>query len=120
MVIATHQKHHLRPLQLRFSLEKKDIEQVPEHPILGVVIDVEMKWQPHHNNLCKIVFRKLFLLSQLRCNVNATACTLFYNARILSHINNAYTVWDRCSKVHQKKKSNYSLHRRAAKFILLV
>ena len=103
MVIATHQKHHLRPLQLKFALGKNDIEQVPEHHIIGVIINVEMmKWQPHPNNLSKIVFQRLFPISQLGCNVNATACKLFYDAHILSHINNASPVWDRCSEVHPK------------------
>ena len=102
MVIATHQKHQLSPLQIKLALGKNDTKQVPEHHILGIIIDVEMmKWQPHPNNLCKIVFQKLFLLSQLGCNVNATACKLFYNAYILSHINNVSTVWDRCTEVHQ-------------------
>ena len=54
MMIATHQKHQLSPLQLRLSLGKTHIEQVRELRVLGVAIDDETKWQSHHNNLCKM------------------------------------------------------------------
>ena len=66
MVIATRQKHQLSPLQLKLTLEKTDIEQVHEHRVLGVTIDAEMKWQSQLNNVCKIVSKNFFLLSQLR------------------------------------------------------
>ncbi|WP_295438308.1 hypothetical protein, partial [Thiolapillus sp.] len=116
MVIATRQKHQLSPLQLKLTLEKTDIEQVHEHRVLGVTIDAEMKWQSQLSNVCKIVSKKLFLLSQLRYYVNVKARKLFYSAHILSHINYASTLWDGCSEVHLKKLN--SLHRRAAKLIL--
>ena len=58
MVIATRQKHQLSPLQLKLTLEKTDIEKVHQHRVLGVTIDVEMKWQSHLSNVCKIVFKK--------------------------------------------------------------
>ena len=116
VVIATRQKHQLSPLQLKLTLKKTDIEQVHEHRVLGVTIDAEMKWQSHLSNVCKIVSKNLFLLSQLRYYVNVKARKLFYSAHILSYINCASTLWDGCSEVHLKKL-NY-LHRRAAKLIL--
>ena len=58
MVIATHQKHQLSPLQLKLTLEKTDTEQVREHRVLGVTIDAEMKWQSHLSNVCKNVSKK--------------------------------------------------------------
>ena len=67
MVIAARQKHQLSPLQLKLTLEKTDIEQVREHRVLGLTIDAEMKWQSHLSNVCKIVSKKLFLLSQVLC-----------------------------------------------------
>ena len=85
MVIATRQKHQLRPLQLKLTPEKTDIEQVHEHHVLGVTIDAEIKWRSHVSNVCKTVSKTLFLLSQLRYYVNVKARKLFYSARILSH-----------------------------------
>ena len=79
MVIATRQKHQLSPLQLKLTLEKTDIEHVHEHRVLGVTIDAEMKWQSQLSNVCKIVSKKLVLLSQLRYYVNVKARKLFYS-----------------------------------------
>ena len=103
MVIATRQKQQQSPLQLKLTLEKTDNEQVHEHCVLGVTIDTEMKWQSHLSNVCKIVSKKLFLLSQLRYYVNVKARKLFYSAHISSHINYASTLWDGCNDVHLKK-----------------
>ena len=103
MVIATPQKHQLSPFQLKRTLQKTDNEQVHEHRILGVTIDAEMKWQSQLSNVCKIVSKNLFLLSQLRYYVNVKARKLFYSAHILSHTNYASTLWDGCSEVHLKK-----------------
>ena len=108
MVIATHQKHQLSPLQLRLSLEKTDCAQEHEHRVLGVTIDAEMRWRSQLSNVCKIVSKKLFLLSQLRYYVNVKARKLFYNAHILSHINYASTLWGGCSEGHLKKKPQFS------------
>ena len=116
MVIATRQKHQLSPLHLKLTLEKTDIEQVHEQCVLGVTIDAEMKWQSQCSNVCKILSKKLFLLSQLRYYVNVRARKLFHSAHILSHVNYASTLWDGCSEVHLKILN--SLHRRAAKLIL--
>ena len=82
MVIATRQKHQLSPLQLKLTLEKTDIEKVHQHRVLGVTIDAEMKWQSHLSNVCKIVSKNLFLLSQLRYYVNVKVRKLFYSAHI--------------------------------------
>ena len=121
MLIATRQKHQLSPLQLKLTLEKTDIEQVHEHRVLGVTKDAEMKWQSHPSNVCKIVSKSLFLLSQLKYYVNVKARKLVYSAHILSYTNYASTLWDVCSEVHLKKTTTHnlnSLHRRATKLIL--
>ena len=69
-MIATRQKHQLSLFQPRLTLEKTYIEQVHEHRVLGVIIDAEIKWQPHLNNKFKIVSKTLFLLSQFKYYVN--------------------------------------------------
>ena len=56
-----------------------------------------MKWQPHLNNMCKIVSKNP--VSQLMYYVNVTARKLFYSAHILSDIIYASTMWDGCSEI---------------------
>ena len=116
MVLTTRQIHQRRPLTLNLTLRKTRVQQVREHRVLGVIIDEELKWQSHIDNVCKHVSKNLFLLSQLRHYVDSDARKIFFQAHLLSHINYASTVWSGASEVHLKKLN--SLHRRAAKLIL--
>ena len=116
MVLTTRQKHQRRPLTLNLTLGKTPVQQLREHRVLGVIIDEELKWQSHIDNVCKHVSKNLFLLNQLRHYVDSDALKIFFQAHLLSHINYASTVWSGASEVHLKKLN--SPHRRAAKLIL--
>ena len=116
MVLTARQKHQRRPLTRNLTLGKTAVQQVREHRVLGVIIDEELKWQSHIDNVCKRVSKKKILLSQLRHYVDSDARKIFFQAHLLSHINYASTVWSGASEVHLKKLN--SLHRRAAKLIL--
>ena len=116
IVLASRQKHQLKPLILNLILGTNIIEQVREHRVLGITIDEELKWQPHIDNICEQVARNLFLLGQLRKYVGIDCHKLFINAHLMVHINYASTLWSNASEVHFKKIN--SLHRRAAKLIL--
>ena len=117
MVQTTRQKHQRRPLTRNRTLGKNPVQQVREHRLLGVIIDEELKWQSHIDNICKHLSKNLFLLSQLRHYVDSDARRkIFFQAHLLSHINYASTVWSGVREVHLKKLN--SLHTRAAKLIL--
>ena len=106
IILASRQKHQLKPLILHLILGTNIIEQVREHSVLGITIDKELKWQPHIDNICKQVARNLFLLVQLRKYVDIDCRKLFFNAHLMAHINYASTVWSNASEVHLKKKKN--------------
>ena len=55
MLIATRQKHQLRPLNLNLSLNDTHIEQVHEHRHLGVIMDGEFSWRPYIIGTRKVV-----------------------------------------------------------------
>ena len=116
MVLTTKQRHQRRPLTLNLTLEKSPVQQVCEHRVLSVIIDEELKWQSHIDNICKHLSKNIFLLSQLRHYVDSDARKIFFQAHLLSHMNYASTVWSGASEVHLKKLN--SLHKRAAKLIL--
>ena len=77
-MIATRKRHQLSPLQLQRTLETTRIEQVHDHRVLGVTVDVEMLCQSHLNNLCKTVSKNVIPLSQLRHYVNYFKVHTFY------------------------------------------
>ena len=48
MLLATKQKHQLRPLILNLSLKDNHIQQVHEHRHLGIIIDDEFNFATPH------------------------------------------------------------------------
>ena len=117
MVLASRQKHQLKPLILNLTLGTNITEQVRQHRVLRIATDEELKRQPHIYNICKQVARNLFLLGQLRKYVDIDCRKLFFNAHLMAPTYYASTVWSNASEVHLKKLS--SLHRRAAKLIII-
>ena len=115
IVISTRQKHQRAPLNINLYLGTDPIEQVSSHRLLGVVIDDEMRWNLHINNVCRSVSKNLYLLSKLKYYIDASAQKMFFHAHCLSHINYASNVWSGAGEVHLKKLN--SLHRRAGKII---
>ena len=115
MIIATRQKLQREPLKLKLSLGQKQIEQVQQHRVLGVMLDSEFKWLPHLDNVLKSVSRNLYLLSQLRHVADTESLMMFFYAHILPHVNYASNIWDGCADQHMKKLN--SLYRRAFKLI---
>jgi hypothetical protein len=115
MVIASRQKHQLTPLNLSLFLDSKEIQQVTEHRLLGVIIDEKLSWKTHIEFVCKQVSRNIYLLSQLSNYVSMNALKLFFHAHCMSHINYASSIWCNASEVHLLKLN--SLHKRAAKII---
>ena len=68
MLLATRQKHQLRPLL--FSLKNSHTEQFYEHRHLCVIIDDEFSWRPHITGTCKTA-KKIFI----RCHSSDTLWT---------------------------------------------
>ena len=118
MLIATRQKHQLNPLYLNLYINQTSIKQVTKHRLLGVIIDNNLRWDAHVNNLTKRISQKVFLLSKLKYIVNSSSCKLFFNCHIRSHIDYASVIWDGCSLAISRNLA--SLHRRCAKLLLPV
>ena len=115
MVITTRQKHQLKPLILDLKLDDKMIEQVESHKVLGVTIDMKFTWEPHINNICRIVARNVYLLKLLRNYVETKYLKIFFHAHCMSHMNYASSIWSRADDIHLKPLN--SIHRRAAKLM---
>ena len=110
MLLATRQKHQLRPLHFNLSRNDTNIEQVHEHRHLGVITDDDFSWRPHITGTCKTVSKKSLSV--------VTAQTLkrkiFYHAHISPHL--TYASGDGCSDILFNKLN--SLRRRAAKLMI--
>ena len=60
MVIASRQKHQLKPPMLKLTLGTNIIEQVCEHRVHEVTLEEELKWQSYTDYVCEQLARNLF------------------------------------------------------------
>ena len=116
MIITTRQKQQVIRAKLNLKLDHKNIQEVKQHKMLGVIIDSELTWNQHIVNLIKKISKNTFLLTKLKKYTTTEHLKLFFNAHILSHINYASTLYDGCSKDMLKQLN--SVYRRAVKHLI--
>uniref|UniRef100_A0A1B6GY92 Reverse transcriptase domain-containing protein n=1 Tax=Cuerna arida TaxID=1464854 RepID=A0A1B6GY92_9HEMI len=89
--------------QLVFGRRKEDvrvlpsIETVREAKYLGVVIDEDLKWTPHVDNLCNKLSSGLYVIRRIRSICNVTVATTAYYALFETHLRYAIIVWGKSS-----------------------
>ena len=91
MVIASRQKHQLKPPMLKFTLGTNIIEQVCEHRVHEVTLEEELKWQSYTDYVCEQLARNLFSHSQLKRYASMDCRKMFFKAHIPAHVNYAST-----------------------------
>ena len=91
MVIASRQKHQLKPPMLKLTLGTNIIEQVCEHRVLGVTLEEELKWQSYTDYVCEQFARNLFSHSQLKRYASMDCRKMFFKAHIPADVNYAST-----------------------------
>ena len=56
MLITTEQRrHHLRNNQLAITLNNRELQQVKQHKVIGVVVEEKLQWCGHVNGVFKNV-----------------------------------------------------------------
>ena len=98
MIIAPRQKLQLTKPKLNLTLGASIIEEVKEHKMLGLIVDNNLTWNKHIENMIKKLSKNAYLLSRLKRYAKPTHLQMFFNAHIISHINFASTIWDGCSQ----------------------
>ena len=118
MILTTRQKRQILsspPVQLLVG--NKQLHEVSEHKLLGVIIDNNLTWGPHIRYLCKSLAKRVYQSAKIKNFLTFHARKTFFQAHIQSRIDYASTLWDSASESLLKPLK--SLHRRAVKIILL-
>ena len=116
MVITTRQKHQLSDLSLRLSMDGQNIENVVEHRLLGLIVDIKFRWQAQIEHICKSLSKKtVSSFSTAMYHQDRYQKTLQQRSRKTSHrlcVSSVGWLWR-----STLKKLN-CLHRRAGKLVL--
>lgn len=69
------------------------IEQVTEHKFLGLILDKNINWKAHINNLCKKLSRFVFALRKLTERVSQQTALIAYHGHVLSNFRYGIIHW---------------------------
>jgi exonuclease III len=98
------------------QLQGKLIERVPKFSYLGVMLDEQISWKEHTEEICNKVSKRLGLLSRIRSCLTIDASKCVYNSVVQPIFDYTDAVWSElpagCSQSLQK------LQNRAARIIL--
>ena len=87
-----------RSLDIRIN--DKSLNQVSEHPYLGIYLDSSLKWNKQILEMCSNVSRKLALLGRLRKILNRDMLNMLYLSMIQPRLDYGISVWGYCSNTN--------------------
>ena len=88
------------PLRLDVKIDDSVIEQVSSHKILGVVIDSQMKYESHIDELCKKLSKRIGLLKHISPFLKQRQRETYYNGVIKPTLLYGSMIWDSCNVEH--------------------
>ena len=100
---------------LRVVINNTKIERKSTVKYLGILIDDNLKWDSHINNVSKILSRNLGVISRAKFFLSSNYLLLLYNALILPYLNYCAAVWG--SNYPTKVDKLIKLQKRAIRII---
>jgi len=113
MVIGSKQNK-----QLTLRLNETVLANVICHKVLGVIIDNNLNWRQHIDNVCKALNNESSLLKHILYYLTDEMKLLYYNAYLLPMFDYCCTVWGNNNKryinkilIFQKRAANLILNK---------
>ena len=98
LIFSSRKAKYIGNPSLSLVMNGNEIEQVSHAKMLGVVLDSNLNWAYHIDNLCSTVNSRLALLRRIQPYLNQVCSIRFYNSCIHSHIIYCSVAWGNCSK----------------------
>ncbi len=96
MLVTTWQKRASLPeneRKMKVKMYVKYLENVESEKLLGVVINYNLSWKSHINEVVSNIYRKLALLRRIKGCLPLATRKLFTNSHILPYIDYCSLVW---------------------------
>ena len=87
-------------LRLDVKIDDSVVEQVSSHKILGVVIDSQMNYKSHIDELCKKLSKRIGLLKHISPFLKQRQRETYYNGVIKPTLLYGSMIWDSCNVEH--------------------
>ncbi len=115
MLIGSHRSLAKMP-EMSIHINNKPLHKVPIYKYLGMLIDSNLKWNDHINNMIPKISAKIGILRSLRNIVPTDTLIQNYNAIVQPHLDYGDAVYDSASQTskyrlrklqNQRCKINY-------------
>ena len=117
MLVAGKRLHKkMSSTSLTVHVNSVELEQVQSHELLGVIIDTQLNFNEHIDNLCKKLTQCIAVLKKIRCHLPLDQRILYNNAMIKQTMTYGSSVWVSTSVDNLNKL--FRLQTRAARVIL--
>ena len=84
---------------LEVAMDTAEIEQVASHKLLGLIIDEDLTYEVHIDNLCNKLTKQLGLLRYISPYFKKNQRIIYFNAVIKPLMMFASSVWTSCNKM---------------------
>ena len=109
-------ERHMSSTSLSVHVNSVELEQVQSHKLLGVIIDTQLNFNEHIDNLCKKLTQRIAVLKKIRRHLPLDQRILYYNTMIKQTMMYGSSVWVSTSVDNLNKV--FRLQKRAARVIL--
>ena len=92
-------------LRLDVKIDDSVIEQVSSHKILGVVIDSQMNYESHIDELCKKLSKRIGLLRHISPFLKQRQRETYYNGVIKPTLLYGSMIWGSCNVKHLPQRA---------------
>ena len=117
ILICSQQKRAYLPSNsLNVTVCGETLECVTSQKVLGLIIDQNLTWKPHNDNLCSEIFKLIGLLWRNKSLLPFACKQLFYNSYIQPKIDYFLPLWGNASKApldklwRLQKKAVFIIH----------
>ena len=110
MLVGTGAKlNHVQCDNFSIKIEDCELENVNKYKCLGVLVDNELNWHKHVNNIIQKVFCKMALLRRVKPYLDVNTLNVLYKALVQPHFDYCSVAWygrfkEDCGKLHVIQK----------------
>ena len=109
-IIFTSTHKRVTSDSIKLYIDGLEIEQVQTQKFLGVIINSQLNWQNHINQVCSKMAKAIGIINKIKCFIDAKTRTNLYCTLVLPYINYGNVVW--ASTYHSKLNKVFKLQKR--------
>jgi hypothetical protein len=114
-IIFTSTHKRVTSDSIKLYIDGLEIEQVQTQKFLGVIINSQLNWQNHINQVCSKMAKAIGIINKIKCFIDAKTRKNLYCTLVLPYINYGNVVW--ASTYHSKLNKVFKLQKRMVRII---